>query len=117
LKGCSSDYRIVEAIDGVSGLALYECQRIDCVVLELDFEDRSGFEVLVSLVPLVRKPHIAVIILTRLTHLGLWELARKNGAYACLLKAHTSGEKLDHVIQRAIAVVGLLPKEDRYWPS
>ena len=40
-----------------------------------------------------------------------------NGAYACLLKAHTWGEKLDDVIQNAIAVVGRLPKEDRSGPS
>lgn len=116
LQDRSADYRIVEATDVDSGLALYRSQRFDCVVLELDFEDRSGFEALVDLVPIVRKPRVAVIILTRLTHLGLWELARKNGAYACLIKGYTSGDMLDTVIQKAIAVVGMLPKENRYRP-
>jgi DNA-binding NarL/FixJ family response regulator len=114
LKCCSPDYRILEATDGESGLALYRSQRIDCVILELDFPDRSGFEVLVSLVPIVRRPTVAVVILTRLTHRGVWDLAKRNGAYACLVKAHTSDEKLDNVIQSAIAMVGMLPKEDRH---
>ena len=114
LQRCSPDYRILEAIDGDSGLALYRSQRIDCVILELDFPDRSGFEVLVNLVPLVRRPTVAVVVLTRLTHRGLWDLAKRNGAYACLVKAHTSGEALDRVIQSSIAVIGMLPKEDPY---
>ena len=116
LQRCSSDYRILEAADGEAGLALYRSQRIDCVILELDFLDRSGFEVLVQLVPLVRRPTVAIVVLTRLTHRGLWDLAIRNGAYACLVKAQTSGEALDYVIQSAIAMVGMLPKEDRHRP-
>ena len=47
LKRCSSDYLILEAPDGKSGLDLYRrSPRIDCVVLELDLPDRSGFEIL-----------------------------------------------------------------------
>ncbi len=114
LQRCSPDYRILESTDGEFGLALYRSQRIDCVILELDLPDRSGFEVLVSLVPLVRRPTVAIVILTRLTHRGVWDLAMRNGAFACLLKEHTSGEALDHVIQSAIAAIGTLSKEDRY---
>ncbi len=116
LKCESPGYRILEATDGESGLALYQSQRIDCVILELDFPDRSGFEVLVRLVPIATRPTVAVIILTRLTHRGLWELAKRNGAYACLIKEHTSCEALDNTIHSAIAMVGMLPKEDRYRP-
>ena len=43
LISSSPDYRIVGATDAEAGLALYRSQRIDYVVLELDFEDRSGF--------------------------------------------------------------------------
>jgi len=43
LKSCSSDYRIIEAADGQSGLDLCRSQRVDCVVLEGDLPDRSGF--------------------------------------------------------------------------
>jgi CheY-like chemotaxis protein len=114
LKECSPDYAILEATDGESGLALYRSQRIDCVILELNFQDRSGFEVLVHLIPIVRMPQVAVIVLTNNAYRGLWDLAKANGAYACLPKQFTSGEALDHVIQKAIAIVGMLPKEDRY---
>ena len=86
LKQHSPDYRIFEASDGESGLALYRSQRIDCVLLDLNFPDQSGFEVLVGLVPIARRPKVAVVVLTRLAYRGLWELVKMNGAYACVLK-------------------------------
>ena len=55
---------------------------------------------------------MAVIVLTQIPHRALWELAKENGAYACFHKYHTSGEDLDKAIQRAIAFVGQMPKED-----
>jgi CheY-like chemotaxis protein len=51
LKRCSSDYRILEATDGESGLELYRSERVDCVVLAIELPDCSGFRVLVGLVP------------------------------------------------------------------
>ena len=116
LKRCSVDYEIVEASDGQSGLNVYRSQRIDCVVLELDLPDHSGFETLVELVPIARRPQVAVIVLTKMTHRGVWELVKDNGAYACFCKKFTSGEDLDRAIQRAMAFVGQMPKEDRYLP-
>jgi CheY-like chemotaxis protein len=116
LRYGSPDYEIIEAIDGQSGLAIYRTQQIDCVVLELDLPDLSGFEVLVDLVPLVRRPKIAVIVLTRIADRGLYALARENGAYTCFHKPHTTSDDLDRAINRAIGFVGLLPKEDRYRP-
>jgi len=116
LRHSSPDYHILEATDARSGLALYRSQRIDCVVLELSLPDSSAFGVLVTLIPIVRRTNIAVIVLTRIADRGLWELAKKNGAYACYLKKHTSADDLERAIQRAIAFVGLLPKEDRYRP-
>jgi DNA-binding response OmpR family regulator len=114
LQQCSPDYEIIEATDGQSGLAIYRAQRIDCVVLELDLPDLSGFEVLVDLVPRVRRPNIAVIVLTRLGDRGLYALAMENGAYVCFHKPHTSSDDLDRAINRAIGFVGLIPKEDRH---
>jgi CheY-like chemotaxis protein len=114
LKHCSLDYEILEASDGRSGLALYRSRQIDCVVLELGLPDQSGFQTLVELVPIASRPRIAVIVLTQMIERGVWDLAKQNGAYACFVKQHTSGEDLDRAIQRAMAFVGQMPKEDQY---
>jgi DNA-binding NarL/FixJ family response regulator len=116
LKHCSQDYQILEAADGQSGLDIYWSRPIDCVVLEIALPDRSGLEVLMTLIPRASKPRIAVIVLTQLTHRGLCELAKNNGAYVCFVKRHTTGEDLDRAIQRAVALVGQMPKEDRCRP-
>jgi CheY-like chemotaxis protein len=116
LKRCSPDYLIQEATDGQSGIALYRrSQRIDCVVLELALPDRSGLPLLVELLPIPSRPNVAVIVLTQRVYRGMWELAKHNGAYACLVKRYTTGEYLDKAIQCAIALVGLGSKE-RHWP-
>ena len=116
LQYCSPDYQIIETADGRSGLEVYRSRRIDCVVLEFDLPDISGFEVLGHINPIVRRPNVAVVGLTRLANRGLWELAKRNGAYFCFYKPHTSSDDLDRAINRAIGFVGLLPKEDRYRP-
>lgn len=116
LKSCSPDYLILEATNGQSGLDLYRSRRIDCVVLELELPDRLGLQVLIELVPLVRRPKLAVIVLTHVTRQGSRALAEQNGAYAYFVKKFTSGEDLDRAIHRAVSLVGLLPKEDRYRP-
>ena len=115
LKRRSPDYRILEATDGESGLALCRSQRIDCVVLAVELPDCSGFRVLVDLVPIARRPSIAVLMLTSSTQRGFHQIAIQNGAYACFVKPFTSGEDLDRAIQRAVAFVGRTPKENRYW--
>ena len=117
LKGRSPDYEILEATDGESGLLLYRSRRIDCVVVALELPDQSGLRVLVDLVPMASRPHVAVVILTNCLQRGLGELTRQNGAYACFVKRFMSGEDLDRAIQRAMALVGQLPKKDRYRPS
>ena len=117
LMQCSADYLILEAVDGQSGLDLYrQSQRVNCVVLELALPDRSGLTVLLDLIPIPRRPNVAVIVLTKVGHEGRWNLARQAGAYACFLKDHTSIDDLDRDIQRAIAFVGLMPKEERHRP-
>jgi len=114
LKRCSPDYQIIEADDGQSGLDLYRSQRIDCVVLEVALPDDSGFSTLVNLVPIVSKPQVPVIVLTQIPYPGVWEVAKENGAYACFHKPHASGADLHNAIQRAVAFVGQMPREDRY---
>jgi CheY-like chemotaxis protein len=112
----SPHYKILEATDGEAGLALYRSRRMDCVVLALELPDQSGYKVLVDLVPIASRPNVAVIVLTNRLQRGLQEIARQNGAYACFVKQFMSGEDLDRAIQRAVAFVGQMPKEDRYRP-
>jgi two-component system chemotaxis response regulator CheY len=116
LKHCSSDYEILEASDGQRGLDLYRSRRIDCVVLDIGLPDQSGLKTLVDLVPIASRPKIAVIVLTMITMPGVRDIAKQNGAYECFVKQHTSGLDLDRAIQRAVAFVGQMPKEDRYQP-
>jgi DNA-binding NarL/FixJ family response regulator len=116
LKRCSAGYEILEASDSQSGLDLYRSRRIDCVVLDLGLPDQLGLHTLVKLVPIASRPQIAVIVLTMITARGVRDIAKQNGAYECFVKQHTSGEDLDRAIQRAVALVGQLPKEDRYQP-
>ena len=116
LKRHSPDYKILEATDGEAGLTLYRSRRFDCVVVERELPDQSGFKVLVELVPIASRPNLAVIMLTNGLHRGLREIARQNGAYAYFVKRFMSEEDLDHAIHRAIAFVGKMPKEDRYRP-
>jgi CheY-like chemotaxis protein len=118
LKRCSPNYLILEATDGQLGIDLYRrSRRIDCVVMELVWPDRSGFELLVHLLPTPSRPNVAVMILTTLANRGLWELATKNDAQACFVKRYTSGEYLDKAIQCSVALVGLISKEDRHWAN
>ncbi|WP_370467978.1 response regulator [Nitrospira sp. KM1] len=86
---------------------------MDCVVLELDLPDMSGFEVLVELVPVARHPTVPVIVLTRLPNRMLTELAVKNGAQAGLHKPTTTGDQLREAVFNAIAAVPRDDKEDR----
>jgi CheY-like chemotaxis protein len=116
LKSCSDDCEILEGSDGQSGLALYRSRRIGCVVLELSLPEESGFEVLMKVVPLANRPHIAVVVLTKTPHQSMLVLAKQNGASTCLVNGFTPGENLDRSIRRAITWVGQMPKEDRYRP-
>jgi hypothetical protein len=72
---------------------------------------KTGFELLVTLVPLAGRPSVAVLILTRKSVRGLRDLARANGAQELLVKQQTSGEELAQVILKAIAVVGPTHKD------
>lgn len=111
IKQASPDYVVLEAENGESGLALYKSHQVDCVVLELDLPDMSGFQILVQLVPRVRYPSIAVVVLSRLIHTSLAQLAKTNGAQAYLTKSRISGDDLAGAIRKAIAAIGPTDKD------
>jgi len=91
LKQRSSEYVLHEAATGAEALQVFQVELIDCVILELDLTDMSGFEILIRLIPVSRKPEIAVVVLTHLSSRAIGELALKNGAFSCLYKNQTSG--------------------------
>jgi CheY-like chemotaxis protein len=74
------------------------------MVLDLDMPE-SGFFTLVRLVPDRKRPQIPVIILTHLNASTLFELVKKYGACACLVKQHSSTEDLASTIQQAVMSV------------
>jgi DNA-binding NarL/FixJ family response regulator len=105
LRVSSPEFVVLHATTGQSGLALCKRQPIDCVVLEIDLPDMSGFEVLLKLIPRVQHPEIAVVILTRLANQYLLEAATKNGAQAALYKSMTSGDILNRAVLKAVSTV------------
>src|ERR687898_1051538 len=66
LQELSPHFLFVEAADGKSGLDICRRRQVDCVILDLDLPDISGFEVLFSLNLDRRHPTIAVVVLTRM---------------------------------------------------
>jgi DNA-binding NarL/FixJ family response regulator len=105
LAASSSQYSILKAQTVRAGLDLCHSQKIDCVVLDLDMNDSSGFEVVINLIPDRKRPEIAVVILTHLKNPIIHEAALYAGVQACLLKGSTSARDLDEAIQKAIASV------------
>jgi len=113
LRMASDEYVVLEASSGAAGLQLCQVEQFDCVVTELELPDMSGFQVLLTLVPLTQHPEVAVIVLTRLFPLTHKDLALKNGAQAFLFKSRSSGDDLDFAIMRAIAAVGRTTKNHK----
>src|SRR5215217_5100431 len=106
LKDCSSSYVIAQC-DGVTpALELCRHQKFDCVVLDLDLPDSSGFEVLFTLAPDRKCPEIPMIVLTRLISPVLHRLVLEHGAHACLVKQRTSAQDLHDAVQSAMRSAG-----------
>jgi CheY-like chemotaxis protein len=96
---------VLHAITGQAGLDLCSRQPVDCVILELELPDMSGFEVLLTLVPHPQRPKIPVIILTRIANSYLLDAAINNGAHAALHKSINSEEVLLNVICKVMATI------------
>lgn len=105
LRVSSSNYSILKAQSVRGGLDLCQYQKIDCIVVDLDMGDSSGFEVLLTLIPDRKRPEIAVVVLTRLRNPSLHETVLYHGAQAYLVKQLTSADALDKAIQKAVTSV------------
>lgn len=106
LRETSSGYSVLKAQSVRAGLDVCQYQRIDCIVLDLDMDESSGFEVLLALIRDHKRPEKAVVVLTRLRHPHLHETVLYHGAQACLVKQDTSSQDLDAAIQQAVVAVG-----------
>lgn len=104
LKRSSTNYTVLESSSATAGLDLCRAQAVDCVVLDLDMPE-SGFHVLLELIPERQRPEVAVVVLTHLPHPNLFEMAKHNGAQACLLKQSTSPQEFEQAIQQAVGTV------------
>jgi CheY-like chemotaxis protein len=105
-------YKVLEAEDGESGLAICQSERVDCVVMELHLPDISAFQVLMRLNPIVRRClQTPVVALSYFILPSIAEAAKKLGAQSYLIKSQASPDDLDRAIQNAIAKVGTTSKE------
>jgi DNA-binding NarL/FixJ family response regulator len=102
----SSEYVVLQAASGQSGLKLVKSETVDCVVLELDLPDKNGLSVLFDLVSYPYSPQLAVVVLTNFPLDALSPQAIRNGAKFCMRKDQISVEHLDLAVRKAIAVVG-----------
>jgi DNA-binding NarL/FixJ family response regulator len=82
LKSSISNCVVLQAKDGQSGLDLYRSRHVDCLITEFDLPDMSGFELLLEVVSHVRRPPVAVVMLTHTSKPTPPDLAKINGAQA-----------------------------------
>jgi len=115
LKASSLNFGVVQAVTGHAGLDICARQSFDCVVLEIDLPDMSGFQVLEFLVWNASHPQMAVVVLTGFPNEYLLDLALKNGAQAALQKRMPSADRLEETILKAIATVKQ-DREQQKWP-
>jgi DNA-binding response OmpR family regulator len=106
LKQFSPDYVVYQTATGKGGLVAYDARSIDCVVLEINLVDMSGFQVLPQLVNNGRTHAAQVIVLTHLTNPFILDLAVKNGAFSALCKSFTAADILDKHILTALSASG-----------
>jgi len=102
LRVSSPEYTVFQSDNGQAGLDFCETYPIDCVVLELNLPDMSGFEFLAKVSSLARQPDLAVIILTRYDNQSLLKFALKKGAQISLRKSLTSGDLLSKAISAVL---------------
>ena len=111
LKSSSPHYKVFEAKDAETGLALCQSERIDCVITELHLPDMSGFQVLLRLNPIIlRSLQTPVVTLSNFIEPSIAEAAKKLGAQSYLIKSQSSGDDLHRAIQTAITRVKVTRK-------
>src|SRR5690242_1527493 len=105
LRTSLPDAFVLHTSTGQSGLAFCELRTVDCVVLEIDLPDMSGFDVLQQLSPRVEHPDIAAIVLTGLSNQSLLEATIEGGAQFAFHKNMVTADVLTTAVLKAISTV------------
>ena len=118
LQTSTAHYSVLTATSGEGALDLLRHEQIDCVLLDLDLPEVSGFELLFRLVGDRKAPETPVVVLTRLWNPTLHQLTLENGAQAHLVKSRTSIQHLEKAIKQALAAVsaGTRKNGERLFP-
>lgn len=103
LKASFPQYTILEATTVERGLSLWRDQKVDCVILDLDMPNESGFELLFALNPDPKRSTAAVVTLTRVPYTHLHDILLRNCTQAVLVKNRTSTEDWAKAIHSAMA--------------
>lgn len=82
LDGCG--YQVMTALDGETGLTMFEQSAPDVVVTDLRMPGLDGFQVIRAIKS--RSPHTAVIVLTGTGESHVTEQVTDLGAFCCLYK-------------------------------
>jgi len=106
LESLSPHYHCAEADSGRAGIEYCRSHKPDCVVLEIDLKDMSGFEVLENVVQDYTKPTTPFVVLTRLNFPSGRDYAVKiMGAQESLQKKSATPLQLQQAIHKAITQV------------
>lgn len=95
-------FNIVEAADVAEGLALYDEQKFDCVLLDHHLNNHTGLEVLQEMVKRNPDTHPAVVILTGYATVENASVLMKLGAEDYLQKSSVSVDSLGRSISNAV---------------
>lgn len=84
------DYKVMNALDGESGLNLAKLEKPNLILLDLILPKMNGFDVLAALKNSPETKDIPVIVMTNLENLENVEKAIESGATTYLCKAQYS---------------------------
>jgi len=94
-----SSYRLIEAVDGESGVALAQQELPDLILMDVQLPKMSGLDATQALKADPRTSHIPIIVITSFALSGDREKAMNAGASSYLAKPYSPRELLALVRQ------------------
>ncbi len=106
------DYQVLEAVDGQLGLALFEQEHPDLVLVDLRMPESDGFDVLGKI--RVVSPDTPVVVISGTGVIGDVVRALRLGAWNYLLKPIQDLTVLRHAVEQALERARLIDERRRY---